>query len=55
MIHYQTVNKQDVVELAKKIRIDSLKMVHRAKASHIGSAFVLCRYFGSGVRKLYAP
>ena len=25
-------------ELAKKIRIDSLRMVHRAKASHIGSA-----------------
>jgi transketolase len=25
-------------ELAKKIRIDSLRMVHRAKAAHIGSA-----------------
>jgi transketolase len=32
------INKRDVVELAKNIRIDSLKMVHRAKASHIGSA-----------------
>lgn len=51
MIHYQTVNKQDVVELAKKIRIDSLKMVHRAKASHIGSALscadILAVVYGS--------
>ena len=29
----------DSVELAKRIRIDSLNMVHHAKASHIGSAF----------------
>ncbi len=28
----------DTVELAKHIRLDSLRMVHRAKASHIGSA-----------------
>jgi len=27
-----------IQEMAKNIRIDSLKMVHRAKASHIGSA-----------------
>ena len=27
-----------IQKMAKKIRIDSLKMVHRAKASHIGSA-----------------
>lgn len=29
----------DSVELAKRIRIDSLNMVHHARASHIGSAF----------------
>lgn len=27
-----------IQDMAKNIRIDSLKMVHRAKASHIGSA-----------------
>jgi transketolase len=30
--------KNNSVELAQKIRISTLKMVHRAKASHIGSA-----------------
>lgn len=34
----QMQSRRRVSELAKQIRIDSLKMVHRAKASHIGSA-----------------
>ena len=29
----------DSIELSKKIRIESLKMVHRINGSHIGSAF----------------
>ena len=34
----QLRSREQVIELAKNIRIDSLKMVHRAKAAHIGSA-----------------
>jgi transketolase len=34
----QVVTRERLATLAKQIRIDSLKMVHRAKASHIGSA-----------------
>jgi len=41
-------------ELAKKIRIDSLRMVHRAKAAHIGSALsiadILATLYGGVLR-----
>lgn len=41
-------------DLAKKIRIDSLRMVHRAKAAHIGSALsiadILAALYGDVVR-----
>lgn len=30
------------IQLARRIRIQSLKMVHRAKASHVGSALSIC-------------
>jgi transketolase len=32
----------DTQTLAKKIRVEALQMVHRAKASHIGSALSIC-------------
>jgi transketolase len=32
----------DTQTLAKQIRVEALKMVHRAKASHIGSALSIC-------------
>ena len=32
----------DSIDLARRIRIQSLQMVHRAKASHIGSALSIC-------------
>ena len=34
----QIVGRERLIAFAKSIRIDSLKMVHRAKAAHIGSA-----------------
>jgi transketolase len=43
--------KKDVVDLAKNIRLQVLSMVHRAKASHIGSCFsvadILAVLYGS--------
>ena len=33
---------EDLVALARRIRIESLRMVHRARASHIGSALSIC-------------
>lgn len=32
----------DIIELARRIRVNALKMVHRAKASHIASALSMC-------------
>ena len=32
----------DSIDLARRMRIQSLQMVHRAKASHIGSALSIC-------------
>jgi len=32
----------DSIELARQMRVQALKMVHRAKASHIGSALSIC-------------
>ena len=32
----------DTIELARQVRIRSLEMVHRARASHIGSALSIC-------------
>ena len=47
----QMATRKSMSELAKQIRIDSLKMVHRAKASHIGSALscadILAVLYGS--------
>ena len=47
--------KNESKNLAKKIRINSLKMVHKAKASHIGSALSIVDIVAvlySGVMKL---
>ena len=35
-------NSSYTIDLARRVRINALKMVHRAKASHIASALSMC-------------
>lgn len=36
------INPQQTQELARRMRVQALRMVHRARASHIGSALSIC-------------